>query len=209
MLSRGRRLRHVLQERHGGSAADRSGFEKPPWLGRRSLPPMKTMTCKQLGGPCNVEHHGKDHNEVIKAQDRHLKAQVAAGDETHREAHEAMRGRWKRPVSGLWVVSRCQARVRQPAGRRLGRPARLAARRSQRSWGSATREPSASQAQNACGFRARSRSLHRGSLLWAQAATSKRRAGYRSSRKRKRRLVRRCRCVQADAEAPGRAPVWT
>ena len=41
---------------------------------------MKTMTCKQLGGPCDVEHHGKDHNEVIKAQDRHLKAQVAAGD---------------------------------------------------------------------------------------------------------------------------------
>ena len=62
---------------------------------------MKTMTCRQLGGPCDVEHHGKDHNEVIKAQDRHLKAQVAAGDETHREAHEAMRGRWKRPISGL------------------------------------------------------------------------------------------------------------
>ena len=62
---------------------------------------MKTMTCKQLGGPCNVEHRGKDHNEVIKAHDRHLKAQVAAGDETHRDAHEAMRGRWKRPVSGL------------------------------------------------------------------------------------------------------------
>ena len=62
---------------------------------------MKTMTCKQLGGPCGAEHHGKDHNEVIKAQDRHLKAQVAAGDEAHREAHEAMRGRWKRPVSGL------------------------------------------------------------------------------------------------------------
>jgi hypothetical protein len=37
---------------------------------------------------------------VIKAQDHHLKAQVATGDETHREAHEAMRGRWKRPISG-------------------------------------------------------------------------------------------------------------
>jgi predicted small metal-binding protein len=69
--------------------------------GQAYLAAMKTMTCKQLGGPCNVEHHGKDHNEVIKAQDRHLKAQVAAGDETHREAHEAMRGRWKRPISGL------------------------------------------------------------------------------------------------------------
>lgn len=93
--------RHALQERHGRSSADRSGFEKPPRPGSRTLLPMKTMTCKQLGGPCDVEHHGKDHNEVIKAQDRHLKAQVAAGDETHREAHEAMRGRWKRPVSGL------------------------------------------------------------------------------------------------------------
>ena len=62
---------------------------------------MKTMSCRQLGGPCDVEHHGKDHNEVIQAQDRHLKAQVADGDESHREAHEAMRGRWKRPVSGL------------------------------------------------------------------------------------------------------------
>jgi predicted small metal-binding protein len=62
---------------------------------------MKTMTCRQLGGRCDVEHHGNDHNEVIKAQDRHLKAQVAAGDETHREAQVAMAGRWKRPVSSL------------------------------------------------------------------------------------------------------------
>src|SRR4051794_28906371 len=91
---RARRRRHQ-------AAGDRSGIEKPRRPGSRSVPPMKTMTCTQLGGPCNVEHHGKDHNEVIKAQDRHLKAQVAAGDETHREAHEAMRGRWKRPVSGL------------------------------------------------------------------------------------------------------------
>jgi predicted small metal-binding protein len=63
-----------------------TGFEKPSRPDSRSVPPMKTMTCKQLGGPCDVEHHGKDHNEVIKAQDRHLKAQVAAGDEAHREA---------------------------------------------------------------------------------------------------------------------------
>jgi hypothetical protein len=85
----------------GCISRDRSGFEKPARAGRRSLPLMKTMTCKQLGGPCDVAHHGKDHNEVILAQDRHLKAQITAGDETHREAHEGMRGRWKRPISGL------------------------------------------------------------------------------------------------------------
>ena len=59
------------------------------------------MTCRQLGGPCDAQHRGKDANEVIKAQDAHLKEMVAGGDEAHREAHEAMRGRWKHPVAGL------------------------------------------------------------------------------------------------------------
>ena len=61
---------------------------------------MKTMTRRQLGA-CDVTHHGDDPNAVVKAQDHPLEAQVAAGDETHRGAHEAMRGRSKRPVSGL------------------------------------------------------------------------------------------------------------
>ena len=25
---------------------------------------MKTMTCRQLGGPCDLEHHGENANEV-------------------------------------------------------------------------------------------------------------------------------------------------
>lgn len=62
---------------------------------------MKTMTCRDLGGPCDLRHAGKDANEVIKAQDEHLKAAVAGGDETHREALDEMKGRWKRPVSGM------------------------------------------------------------------------------------------------------------
>jgi len=62
---------------------------------------MKTMTCKQLGGPCDVAHAGKDHNEVIQAQDRHLREAVAAGMADHEPALRDMKGRWKRPVSGL------------------------------------------------------------------------------------------------------------
>ena len=62
---------------------------------------MKTMTCKQLGGPCDLAHHGESADDVIKAQDAHLKEMVAGGDETHRSALDDMRGRWKRPVSGL------------------------------------------------------------------------------------------------------------
>jgi predicted small metal-binding protein len=62
---------------------------------------MKSMTCSQLGGPCDLEHHGEDANEVIKAQDRHLREVVAAGDADHEQALKEMKGRWKRPVSGL------------------------------------------------------------------------------------------------------------
>jgi hypothetical protein len=62
---------------------------------------MKSMTCKQLGGPCDVAHSGNDANEVIKAQDRHLKEAVAAGNSDHEPALQEMKGRWKRPVSGL------------------------------------------------------------------------------------------------------------
>ena len=62
---------------------------------------MKTMTCRQLGGACDVPHHGDDANEIIKAQDEHLKEAVAAGDTDHETALREMKGRWKRPVSGL------------------------------------------------------------------------------------------------------------
>lgn len=62
---------------------------------------MKTMTCKQLGGPCEFALQGTTADEVIKAQDRHLKEAVAAGDATHESALKAMKGRWKRPVSGM------------------------------------------------------------------------------------------------------------
>lgn len=62
---------------------------------------MATMTCKQLGGPCDLEHHGEDHNEVIQAQDAHLREAVAAGQVDHESALKAMKGRWKRPISGM------------------------------------------------------------------------------------------------------------
>jgi hypothetical protein len=62
---------------------------------------MKTMTCKQLGGPCDLVLRGETADEVIQAQDKHLKDIVAGGDDTHREALKAMKGRWRRPLSGM------------------------------------------------------------------------------------------------------------
>jgi hypothetical protein len=62
---------------------------------------MKTMTCKQMGGPCDVQLHGDTADELIKAQDGHLKEAVAGGDETHERALKSMKGRWKNPISGI------------------------------------------------------------------------------------------------------------
>jgi hypothetical protein len=62
---------------------------------------MKTMTCKQLGGPCDLPLHGTSADEVIKLQDKHLQDMVAGGDDTHADALRDMKGRWKKPVSGM------------------------------------------------------------------------------------------------------------
>ena len=62
---------------------------------------MKTMTCEQLGGPCDLSLRGRTANDVIKAQDQHLKDMVASGDEAHKSALKQMRGRWKNPISGM------------------------------------------------------------------------------------------------------------
>lgn len=59
------------------------------------------MTCKQLGGPCDLELRGETADDVINAQDKHLKEAVAAGDETHQSALKAMKGRWKHPIKGM------------------------------------------------------------------------------------------------------------
>lgn len=62
---------------------------------------MKTMTCRQLGGPCDLQHHGENADEVIKAQDTHLKEAVAAGDASHQGARDEMKGRWRHPRKSM------------------------------------------------------------------------------------------------------------
>lgn len=62
---------------------------------------MKTMTCKQLGGPCGFALRGETADDVIKAQDAHLKEAVASGDSAHEPALKDMKGRWRRPIAGM------------------------------------------------------------------------------------------------------------
>ena len=59
------------------------------------------MTCQQLGGPCDLVHTGATADDVINAQDRHLKEAVAAGDETHAAARKAMKSRWRHPKKSM------------------------------------------------------------------------------------------------------------
>ena len=66
---------------------------------------MKTMTCRQMGGPCDAPFRGATADEVIKAEDAHLKGTVAGGDEAHKSALKSMQDRWKNPISGMgWYM---------------------------------------------------------------------------------------------------------
>lgn len=77
---------------------------------------MKTMTCRQLGGPCDVGHTGETADDVIIAQDQHVKDAVAAGDTTHEPASNDMKGRWKNPFKGLgWYKDTKKAFAALPA----------------------------------------------------------------------------------------------
>ncbi len=62
---------------------------------------MKTMTCRDLGGPCDLELTGETADEVINGQDQHLKDAVKGGDTAHEAAHREMKGRWKHPKKSL------------------------------------------------------------------------------------------------------------
>jgi hypothetical protein len=62
---------------------------------------VKTMTCRDLGGPCGLAHEGESADDVIKAQDQHLKDAEKAGDASHRAARDAMKNRWRHPKKSM------------------------------------------------------------------------------------------------------------
>ena len=66
---------------------------------------MKTMTCREMGGPCDAPFLGNSADEVIKAEDAHLKEMVAKGDEAHKNTLKEMQNRWKNPIKGMgWYL---------------------------------------------------------------------------------------------------------
>ena len=52
-----------------------------------------------------TQFHGNTADEVIHAEDKHLKEIVSEGDETHKSALKMMKDRWKNPISGMgWYM---------------------------------------------------------------------------------------------------------
>ena len=57
---------------------------------------MKTMTCKQLGGACNVAFQAETFEEVSKLSKQHGMEMVQKGDEAHLKVMQEMRMKSKR-----------------------------------------------------------------------------------------------------------------
>lgn len=51
---------------------------------------MKTMTCKQLGGACDVQFHGDSFDEIASQSKQHGMEMFQKGDNAHIEAMTAM-----------------------------------------------------------------------------------------------------------------------
>ena len=51
---------------------------------------MKTVTCKQMGGPCDAELKGETPEEIMQKGGEHVNEMAATGDEGHVKAKEMM-----------------------------------------------------------------------------------------------------------------------
>jgi hypothetical protein len=58
---------------------------------------MKTMTCQQLGGACNMEFHANSFEEMASMSKQHGMEMFQKGDEEHLKAMTDMRELMKTP----------------------------------------------------------------------------------------------------------------
>ena len=52
---------------------------------------MKKMTCKQLGGPCDIEFHAETFDEMVRMSQQHGMEMAKQGDAEHIAVMESMR----------------------------------------------------------------------------------------------------------------------
>lgn len=58
---------------------------------------MKTMTCKQLGGACDLEFHAETFEEMAKLSQQHGTEMFKLGDPAHLAAMDVMKELMKDP----------------------------------------------------------------------------------------------------------------
>lgn len=58
---------------------------------------MKIMTCKQLGGACDLEFEAETWEQMQKLSQEHGKEMVASGDPDHLSAMQKMRSLMQNP----------------------------------------------------------------------------------------------------------------
>lgn len=61
---------------------------------------MKTMTCRQMGGPCDHPNHGSTVDEMMADGAKHIQEEAAKGDEAHKKVLDMMMDMQKNPDSG-------------------------------------------------------------------------------------------------------------
>ena len=68
---------------------------------------MKTMTCKQLGGACDLEFRAETFDEMANLSQEHGKEMFQKGDEAHLKAMEEMNELMKKPSAMVeWMESK-------------------------------------------------------------------------------------------------------
>ncbi len=58
---------------------------------------MKTMTCKQLGGSCDIEFHAETFEEMAALSKNHGMEMLKKGDSQHIEAMNRMQALMQKP----------------------------------------------------------------------------------------------------------------
>lgn len=53
---------------------------------------MKTVTCKQMGGPCDAKIQGNNPQEIMEKGGNHVNEMAAKGDAGHIKSKEMMDG---------------------------------------------------------------------------------------------------------------------
>lgn len=60
---------------------------------------MKTMTCRQLGGACDLEFHAQSFEEIAQMSKNHGMEMFQKGDEAHLKAMQEMQIIMQSPIA--------------------------------------------------------------------------------------------------------------